>query len=79
MKKQLGIYEAKAQLSRVIQEVVRTGQPITVCKQGKPIVDIVPHRAIGDPLRPDPALRGARYRGDPCAPLAMNELPEVPG
>ena len=44
MKNQLNLYEAKTHLSEVIQQVCETGEPYTVCKNNKPVVDIVVHR-----------------------------------
>jgi prevent-host-death family protein len=69
-------YEAKAHLSRLIAEVEETGKPITICRNRKPVVDLVAHREGGDPLRQDPALKGAVFRGDPCAPVAEEDWPE---
>jgi prevent-host-death family protein len=35
--------KAKATLLAVLDEVARTGRPVTVTKYGKPVADIVPH------------------------------------
>lgn len=35
--------KAKATLLAVLDEVARTGRPVTVTKHGKPVADIVPH------------------------------------
>lgn len=70
-------YEAKAHLSRLIAQVERTGQPVTICKNRRPVVDIVPHRVARDPLKQDPRLAGAVYRGDPCAAVAEEDWPEA--
>ena len=68
-------YEAKAHLSRILAEVEKTGQTITICRNKKPVVDLVPHRQLTDPLRQDPALRGARFRGDPCRLVDEEDWP----
>lgn len=60
-------YEAKAHLSRLLAEVERTGRPITICRNKKPIVDLLPHRKVSDPLEQDPMLKGATINGDPCS------------
>ena len=76
MKAMVSIYEAKAHLSRLIAEVQRTGKPVTICRNRKPVVDLVVHREPGDPLKQDPALKGAVYHGDPCAPVNEEDWPE---
>ena len=69
MKKRLNIYEAKTHLSEVIKQVCETGESYTVCKNNKPVVDIVVHRDVSskfDPLKQDPELVGtAVYLSDP--------------
>lgn len=75
MKTLVSVYDAKAKLSKLISQVERTGQPITVCRNGKPVVDLVAHRAVADPLKTDPALGGAVFHGDPCAPVDEQDWP----
>ena len=69
MDKRINIYEAKTHLSEVIKQVQETGEPYTICKNNKPVVDIVVHKAADkdfDPLKQDPTLKGtAVYLGDP--------------
>jgi prevent-host-death family protein len=45
--KEIGLFEAKTNLSRIAEQVRRTGQPITLTKRGEPVADIVPHRPNG--------------------------------
>lgn len=40
---QMNVHEAKTQLSRLI-EAALAGQPVTIARAGKPVVDLVPHR-----------------------------------
>jgi prevent-host-death family protein len=40
---QMDVREAKSQLSRLI-EAVLAGQPVTIARAGKPVLDLVPHR-----------------------------------
>lgn len=69
MKKRINIYEAKTHLSDLINKVQETGVPYTICKNNKPVVDIVLHRNTPetfDPLAQDPKLKGtATYLCDP--------------
>lgn len=75
--KRVSTYTAKANLSRLIAEVEQTGQPVTVCRNNHPVVDIVPHRETRDPLEQAPELAGARFHGDPCAAVADEDWPET--
>lgn len=75
--KSVSTYEAKAHLSRLIAEVERTGQAVTICRNKAPVVDIVPHRDSHDPLLQATHLKGARFRGDPCAPASEEDWPET--
>lgn len=74
--KTVSTYEAKAHLSRLIAEVQRTGKPVTICRNNHPVVDIVPHREVPDPLQQTPQLMGARFLCDPCAPVCSEDWPE---
>ena len=71
----VNIYEAKAHLSKLIAQVQATGQPITICRNKKPVVDLIPHKEPKDPLQQDPELTGARFKGDPCAPVSEEDWP----
>lgn len=66
MRISVSTYEAKAHLSRLLAEVEKTGRTVTICRNKKPVVDLVAHRPAKDPLKQDPLLRGARFVGDPC-------------
>jgi len=39
---EIGIFDAKTRFSELIEQVSRTGQPITVTKRGKPVAQIGP-------------------------------------
>jgi prevent-host-death family protein len=61
MDRRINIYEAKTHLSEVIKQVQESGEPYTICKNNKPVVDIVVHKAVDkgfDPLKQDPGLKG---------------------
>jgi prevent-host-death family protein len=68
MNKKINIYEAKTHLSEVIKQVQETGEPYTICKNNKPVVDIVVHKEIFKKSlpKPLPEYEGkAIYLGDP--------------
>jgi prevent-host-death family protein len=77
MKTLVNIYDAKAHFSDLVATVERSGARIVICRHGKPVADLTPHRGHKhSPLTPDPALQGARFIGDPCAPLTTKDWPE---
>lgn len=45
---QVNIYEAKTNLSKLLEQVL-AGERVVIAKAGKPIADIVPH--VGRPVR----------------------------
>jgi prevent-host-death family protein len=69
MKNRVNIYEAKTHLSELIKKVQETGESYTICKNNKPVVDIVVHKEVEndfDPLKQEPSLKGsAVYLCDP--------------
>ena len=75
MKRTVSMYEAKAHLSRVVMEVERTRQRVTITRHNKPVVDIVAHVEPADPLKQEPSLEGARFLADPCAPVDPADWP----
>jgi len=73
----VNIYDAKAHFSSLVATVERSGARIVICRHGKPIADLTPHRnPEHSPLKTDPAMTGARFIGDPCAPLSPADWPE---
>lgn len=74
MKKKVNIYEAKTNFSEIVRKVCETGEPYTICKNNKPVVDIVVHKDTPegfDPLKQEPKLKGsAVYK---CDPLGSTE------
>lgn len=76
MKNAVNIYEAKANLSKLITTVERTGKPLCISRNGVPVVDLVPHRKTRDPLAQNPRLSGAVFVGDPAAPVDERDWPK---
>lgn len=73
--KSLSVHEAKTRLSAVLAEVEATGEPFLVCRHGKPVAEIVPHRKPHR-LKPHPVMSRLRLNYDPTEPLAEDEWPE---
>lgn len=73
--KSLDIHLAKTQFSAVLAEVERSGEPVLICRNGKPVAEIVPHRRR-DRLEKHPVLSRITVRYDPTEPLDETEWPE---
>ena len=74
----VNLYEAKTQLSRLVASVENGGGRIVLCRNGTPVADIVPHdKGAYTTLEPHPDLLGARFLGDPTAPVAVEDWPEA--
>lgn len=73
--KMVNIHEAKTKLSALLTEVEETGERILICRYGKPIADLVPHRKPNR-LEPHPVMSQIRMNYDPTEPLGEDEWPE---
>ena len=40
----LNVHEAKTNLSAVLAEVTEKGETFLICRKGKPVADLVPHK-----------------------------------
>ncbi|MBU0676929.1 MAG: type II toxin-antitoxin system prevent-host-death family antitoxin [Verrucomicrobia bacterium] len=73
--KTLNIHEAKTKLSAVLAEIEQTGEVYLICRNGKPIADLVPHQRP-DRLKTHPMVRDVRIKYDPTEPATEDEWPE---
>ncbi len=76
MESGIEINDGKAQLSACVEKVEKTGTPLTIFRDKKPVARLIPHKA-SDPLIMDPTLKGAFFVDDPTAPLPDSDWPEV--
>ena len=73
----INLYQAKTQFSRLVAAVEKQGERIVVCRNGRPVADLVPHTTIAyNNLDPDPLLVGARFLGNPSSPVEVGDWPE---
>jgi len=72
----VNLYEAKTHLSRLVAAVEEHGETVVLCRNGRPVADLVPHRRQAGRLEVDPSLAGAHFLGDPVAPLPVEDWPE---
>ena len=73
--KTLNVHEAKTQFSAVLAGIEKTGETVLICRNGRPVADLVPHR-IPDRLQPHPVMRAIRIDYDPLEPMSPEEWPE---
>ncbi len=68
--------EAKAKFPALLAAVVKSGQPIVICRDGKPVADLVPHRKVRRNLKPDPILSKIVIKCDLTEPLSEKAWPK---
>jgi len=72
--KAVNVHEAKTKLSALLVEIEESGEEILICRNGKPIADLIPHRRR-DRLAKHPVMSRIRIDYDPTEPLADDEWP----
>ena len=73
----VNIHEAKTQLSALLHRLETHHEIIRLCRNGKPIADIVPIEEGKDPLKMHSSLyKGAKILYDPTQPLSEEEWPQ---
>ena len=72
--KKINVHDAKTRLSALLADVEAKGEKFLICRNGKPIADLIPH-AKPSRLTPHPVLRRIRVRYDPTEPLTAEEWP----
>jgi len=73
--KKANIHEAKTHLSEMLAQVRENGETYLICKNGKPIAELVPHEKR-DALKPHPVMKKIRIKYDPTESLTDDEWPE---
>lgn len=74
--KTVNIHEAKTRFSALLAEIEKSGEEILICRNGKPVADLVPHRDH-DRLTPHPVMKKIRIAYDVTEPLSDDEWPET--
>ena len=68
----VNIHEAKTNLSALLAEVEKSGGKVLVCRNGKPIAEIVAHKQV-DRLQAHPVMGDIEINYDPVEPLSAEE------
>jgi antitoxin (DNA-binding transcriptional repressor) of toxin-antitoxin stability system len=73
----LNVHEAKTHLSAVLAEIEEREESFLICRHGRPIADLIPHRKKNR-LAPHPLMRKIKIGYDATEPLSATEWPEEP-
>ena len=73
----ININEAKTQLSQLLSQLEKDGEPIRICRHGHPVADIVPVSIVKSPLKQNPQLKKVQVNYDPTAPLDPDDWPDM--
>jgi prevent-host-death family protein len=71
----VNVHEAKTRLSALLAEIEASGETILICRHGKPVANLVPHRKRSR-LERHPVMSRIDIRYDPTEPLAEDEWVE---
>jgi len=74
--KTVNVHEAKTTLSALLAEVEKKGERIFICRNGKPVADLVPHERKNR-LKPHPIMSAIKIKYDPTESLSDDEWPET--
>jgi len=74
--KTVNVHEAKTNFSSLLARLEATDEPIVICRNGKPVADLVPHRQPNR-TKVHPTLRRIKIGYDPVEPISPEEWPEA--
>ena len=68
-------HEAKTKLSELLAKIETEHENVIICRNGKPIAELIPWKNLKDPLKQDNHLKDIIFKEDPSLPLDENEWP----
>lgn len=68
-------HEAKTRLSELLQQVEQQHDTVVICRNGRPVAELIPWSKSTDPLRQHPLLKNVVLHEDPVLPLSDDEWP----
>ena len=74
--KTVNIHEAKTNFSSLLAKLEATNETIVICRNGKPVADLVPHPRKSR-IKTHPTLSKINIGYDPVEPLSSDEWPEA--
>jgi len=72
----LNIHEAKTKLSAVLLDVEKNGETFVICRNGKPVANLIPHRPESR-LNYHPVLSNIKIEYDPLENISEDEWGEI--
>lgn len=72
--KTVNIHDAKTRLSALLGEIERSGKGIVICRNGKPVADLVPHSGEVS-MAPDRRLGAIKIKYDPTEEVGEDDWP----
>jgi prevent-host-death family protein len=72
----VNIHEAKTKLSALLAELEESGEEVLICRNGKPVAGLVPHKPRNR-LQPHPVMSRIAIDYDPVETLSPDEWPEA--
>ncbi len=72
--KTVNVHEAKTQFSGLLAEIEKGKERIVICRNGKPVADLVPHQTRVS-MAADKKLGAITLLYDPTEPAADDEWP----
>ncbi len=74
--KTVNVHEAKSNLSRLSVKLEKDGGSIVICRDGRPVADIVALRRTNR-IKAHPGLSKIKITYNPVEPISLDEWPEV--
>jgi antitoxin (DNA-binding transcriptional repressor) of toxin-antitoxin stability system len=72
----LNVHEAKTRLSAVLMEIEKTGKTFLICRNGKPVAEMIPYKRPSR-LAYHPTLSRIEIGYDPVEELSEDEWGEI--
>ncbi len=66
-------HEAKTKLSYLLAQIEEFHETVRVCRNGKPIAEIIPIKKASNPLKKHKKLQGVKINYDPTEPLSEDD------
>ena len=70
----VNLHEAEDGFAMLLAEVEQHGERIVICRNGKPVADLVPHQGV-DRSQPDAEMRRIEIKCDPTEELSVDDWP----
>lgn len=73
----VNIHEAKTHLSELLLKVETRHEKIIICRNGKPVAELLPLNKDKNPLKQSQKLKKIKFHEDPTIPLSYEDWSEL--